>query len=65
MTLRVIYDPGYLFEKYTEYSKYRHKQELEDRSILDSKVKDVLPGYLYKYDCDRVWVIVYHNGTAD
>ena len=62
---RIIYDPAWLFDKYQEYAKDKHEQELVTRTMYDQKIKQLLPVYLYKYQADRVWIIQYHNGTKD
>lgn len=65
ITLQICYNPGYLFDKYTEYQQQKHTRELLQRSEYDFQLKNLLPMYLYKYRADRVWVIQYHNGTMD
>lgn len=65
ITLRLCYNPTFLFEKYTEYVTQRHNKELYARSEYDQQIKNLLPIYLYKYHADRVWIIQYHNGVMD
>jgi hypothetical protein len=54
LTLRICYNPTFIFEKYTDYMTQRHNKELYKRAEYDQKVKSLLPIYLYKYRADRV-----------
>lgn len=63
--LQIVYNPGFLVEKYTEYMNNRHAEELMERSKYDQKIKSLMPTLLYKYQADRIWIIQYHNGTMD
>lgn len=65
LTLRICYNPSFLFDKYTDYMAQRHTKELYKRTEYDQQVKSLLPVYLYKYHADRVWIIQYHNGIMD
>lgn len=65
LTLRICYDPSFLFDKYTNYMIQRHTKELHKRTEYDQQIKSLLPVYLYKYHADRVWIIQYHNGIMD
>lgn len=65
ITLRICYDPTFLFDKYSEYMSQKHSQELLNRIDDDKKVKDLLPRILYMSGADRVWVIQYHNGISN
>lgn len=65
LTLRICYNPSFLFDKYTDYITQRHTKELHKRAEYDQQVKSLLPVYLYKYHADRVWIIQYHNGIMD
>lgn len=65
LTLRICYNPRFLFDKYTDYMTQRHTKELYKRAEYDQQVKSLLPVYLYKYHADRVWIIQYHNGIMD
>lgn len=65
LTLRICYNPSFLFDKYTDYMTQRHTKELYERTEYDQQVKSLLPVYLYKYHADRVWIIQYHNGIMD
>lgn len=65
LTLRICYNPSFLFDKYTDYMIQRHTKELYKRTEYDQQVKSLLPVYLYKYHADRVWIIQYHNGIMD
>lgn len=65
LTLRICYNPSFLFDKYTDYMIQRHTKELYKRTEYDKQVKSLLPVYLYKYHADRVWIIQYHNGIMD
>lgn len=65
ITLRIYYDPTFLFDKYSKYMNQKHSQELLNRIDDDKKVKDLLPRLLYMSGADRVWVIQYHNGISD
>lgn len=65
LTLRICYNPSFLFDKYTDYMTQIHKKELYKRAEYDQQVKSLLPAYLYKYHADRVWIIQYHNGIMD
>ena len=65
LTLRICYDPSFLFDKYTDYMTQRHVKELYERTEYDQQIKSLLPVYLYKYHADRVWIIQYHNGIMD
>lgn len=65
LTLRICYNPSFLFDKYTNYMTQRHVKELYKRTEYDQQVKSLLPVYLYKYHADRVWIIQYHNGIMD
>ena len=42
ITLRICYDPTFLFDKYSEYMRQKHSQELLNRIDDDKKVKDLL-----------------------
>lgn len=65
LTLRICYNPSFLFDKYTDYMTQRHAKELHKRTEYDQQIKSLLPVYLYKYHADRVWIIQYHNGIMD
>lgn len=65
LTLRICYNPSFLFDKYTDYMIQRHTKEVYKRTEYDKQVKSLLPVYLYKYHADRVWIIQYHNGIMD
>ena len=65
LTLRICYNPSFLFDKYTDYMIQRHVKELHKRTEYDQQIKSLLPVYLYKYHADRVWIIQYHNGIMD
>lgn len=65
LTLRICYNPSFLFDKYTDYMTQRHTKELHKRTEYDQQIKSLLPVYLYKYHADRVWIIQYHNGIMD
>lgn len=65
LTLRICYNPSFLFDKYTDYMTQRHTKGLYERTEYDQQVKSLLPVYLYKYHADRVWIIQYHNGIMD
>lgn len=65
LTLRICYNPSFLFDKYTDYMTQRHAKELHKRTEYDQQIKSLLPVYLYKYRADRIWIIQYHNGIMD
>lgn len=65
ITLRICYNPEFLFDKYTEYVKNKHSKELCFREKMDQQVRSMLPTLMYKYDASRVWIIQYHNGIMD
>lgn len=65
LTLRICYDPSFLFDKYTDYMTQRRAKELYKRTEYDQQIKSLLPVYLYKYHADRIWIIQYHNGIMD
>lgn len=65
ITIRICYNPSFIFEQYIEYSTKRHNKELVQRSEYDQELKSRLPVFLYKYHADRVWLIQYHNGIMD
>lgn len=65
LTLRICYNPSFLFDKYIDYMTQRHAKELYKRTEYDQQIKSLLPVYLYKYRADRVWIIQYHNGIMD
>lgn len=65
LTLRICYNPSFLFDKYTDYMTQRHAKELYERTEYDQQIKSLLPVYLYKYNADRIWIIQYHNGIMD
>lgn len=65
LTLRICYNPSFLFDKYTDYMTQRHAKELYKRTEYDQQIKSLLRVYLYKYRADRVWIIQYHNGIMD
>lgn len=65
LTLRICYNPSFLFDKYTDYITQRHAKELHKRTEYDQQIKSLLPVYLYKYNADRIWIIQYHNGIMD
>lgn len=65
LTLRICYNPSFLFDKYTDYMTQRHAKELYKRTEYDQQIKSLLPVYLYKYHADRIWIIQYHNGIMD
>ena len=64
-TIRICIRPEFLFDKYVEYMKSIHTQELQIRTEKDQQIKNLLPTYLYRYRADRVWIIQYHNGIMD
>lgn len=65
LTLRICYNPSFLFDKYTDYMTQRHAKALHERTEYDQQIKSLLPVYLYKYHADRIWIIQYHNGIMD
>ena len=65
LTIRISYDPTYIFEKYIEYVEKQHTTELTNRSQNDLKIKEILPKCLYTSTADRVWIMHYHNGVSD
>lgn len=65
LTLRICYNPSFLFDKYTDYMIQRHAKKLYKRTEYDQQIKSLLPVYLYKYHADRIWIIQYHNGIMD
>lgn len=65
LTLRICYNPSFLFDKYIDYITQRHAKELHKRTEYDQQIKSLLPVYLYKYHADRIWIIQYHNGIMD
>lgn len=65
LTLRICYNPSFLFDKYTDYMTQKHAKELHKRTEYDQQIKSLLPVYLYKYHADRIWIIQYHNGIMD
>lgn len=65
LTLRICYNPSFLFDKYTDYMTQRHAKGLHERTEYDQQIKSLLPVYLYKYHADRIWIIQYHNGIMD
>lgn len=65
LTLRICYNPSFLFDKYADYMTQRHAKELHKRTEYDQQIKSLLPVYLYKYHADRIWIIQYHNGIMD
>ena len=64
-SLRLCFDPEYIFERYNKFVIEKHDIELQERAELDRQIKNNLPTYLYKYRADRVWIIQYHNGIMD
>lgn len=64
-SLRLCFDPEYIFEKYNKFVIEKHNIKLHERAELDRQIKNNLPTYLYKYRADRVWIIQYHNGIMD
>lgn len=54
ITLRICYNPTFLFDKYSDYMTQKHTQELVNRIEDDKKVKDLLPKLLYRSNADRV-----------
>lgn len=64
-SLRLCFDPEYIFERYNKFVIEKHNIELHKRAELDRQIKNNLPTYLYKYRADRVWIIQYHNGIMD
>lgn len=65
LTLRICYDPSFLFDKYTDYMTQRRAKKLHERTEYDQQIKSLLSVYLYKYHADRIWIIQYHNGIMD
>lgn len=65
ITLRLVWNPELIFEKYSQYLSQKHNIELNERAELDQQVKAMLPTFLYKYHASRVWIIQYHNGIKD
>lgn len=64
-SLRLCFDPEYIFERYNKFVIEKHDIKLHERAELDRQIKNNLPTYLYKYRADRVWIIQYHNGIMD
>lgn len=65
LTLKICYDPSFLFKTYQEYKNQLHTIETIERTEADKRIKMMLPTYLYKYHSDRVWIIQCHNGISD
>lgn len=65
LTLKICYDPSFLFETYKTYKETIHQIETTEREKIDREIKLMLPGMLYKYHADRVWIIQCHNGISD
>lgn len=64
LTIRVVYDPSFIYESYQNYAKRAHTEELKEQHELDLKVKTLLPKLLGQSHADRVWIFNYHNGTS-
>ncbi len=54
LTLKICYDPAFLFNTYKEYKAAIHQIETEEREEMDKNIRLMLPGLLYKYHADRV-----------
>lgn len=64
-SLKIAYQPAFLFDKYTEYMNLKHIAEKEVRMKNDTEIRTLLPEILEKLKADRVWIVQYHNGTSD
>ena len=53
-SLRLCFDPEYIFERYNKFVIEKHDNKLHERAELDRQIKNNLPTYLYKYRADRV-----------
>lgn len=53
-SLRLCFDPEYIFERYNKFVIEKHDIKLHERAELDRQIKNNLPTYLYKYRADRV-----------
>jgi hypothetical protein len=65
LTIRVCYNPEFIFKQYLEYIRTTHTEETLIREDHDAMIKDLLPTMLYKYHADRVYVVQFHNGVSD
>lgn len=65
VTIRVCYNPEFIFKKYIEFVREYHTIETSARETHDEAVNRMLPVMLYKYHADRVYIVQYHNGVSD
>jgi hypothetical protein len=65
ITIRVCYNPEFIFKKYIEFVREYHTIETSARETHDEAVNRMLPMMLYKYHADRVYIVQYHNGVSD
>lgn len=64
-TLRICYNPSFLFERYKEFSEIQHSKEQACRIKNDDNINKCLPSIMVESRASRVWVIQYHNGVSD
>lgn len=65
LTIRLCYNPEFIFKQYLEYVRTTHTEETLIREDHDAMIKELLPTMLYKYHADRVYVVQFHNGVSD
>lgn len=65
LTLKLCYDPSFLFERYKQWEDAIHTTLTTIRMQNDSNIQVLLPEILNKTEASRVWIIQYHNGTSD
>jgi hypothetical protein len=63
--VRVMINPNFLFESYSQWVQQTHKKEMCLREKNDLEISKRMPVLLYKYHADRVFVVQYHNGVSD
>lgn len=65
LTLKICYDPIFLFEKYNKYMEGIHRENQGNRLANDSIIQKILPNILREMASDRIWIVQYHNGISD
>ena len=59
-----ISNPTWIFEKYQEWEKNKHQEEMDMRSVNNDKIQHIIERNLYKLDADRIMVLELHNGNT-
>lgn len=65
LTVFVITNPTYLFDKYTQYIQDIHDDKINNRIINNEKINLLLEKLFYQVYADDILLLEYHNGNKN